>query len=367
VEAPPGSPLPGLSVEAAARFTAGLEAFDRAFTPEEGLGPLFNQTRCSSCHDLPTRGGHGAEPVRKATRWDDAVGCDLLADGGGDLLQAAVTQAGRAAGLGPEQTPRGATAVADVHAPPLYGLGLVAAVPIEAVAARADPDDADGDGISGRLGTATTGGVGLFGRKGTHASLHAFVEEATRGEMGLTTPGHPEELRPAGAALPAGVDPAADPEVDETFLRALVDYVRLLAVPPAGVPGSPEERAEAARGERTFTEVGCAACHTPTWTTGADAPEVLRRKRFRAYSDFLLHDLGADLADVCAVGASPSEWRTPRLVGLTLRSVFLHDGRAQRFEDAILLHGGEAARARDAFRTLSPAGRHDLLRFLETL
>lgn len=367
MEAAPGSPLPGLSEAEAARFARGLEAFDRSFTPEDGLGPLFNQTRCSSCHDLPTKGGHGAEAVRKATRWDAATGCDLLVDGGGDLLQSSVTPAGRAAGLAPERTPEGATAITDLRAPALYGLGLAGAVPIEAIAARADPDDRDGDGISGRLGTAATGGVGLFGQKAGRRSIHSFIEDAARGEIGLTTPEHPEEQRPAGQDLPDGADPATEPEVDDAFLAALVDYVDFLAVPPVAAPSGPDDRASARRGAETFEAVGCASCHTPTWTTGEDAPGSLRERRFRAYSDFLLHDMGDGLADICAPGAAPSEWRTARLVGLSLRGDFLHDGRAQRIEDAIGYHGGEAAGSRDAFRALTPEARRELILFLQTL
>ena len=367
MEAPPGSPLPGLSAEERARFAGGMTDFDRSFTPEDGLGPLFNQTRCSSCHDLPVRGGHGAESVRKATRWDPARGCDLLTDRGGDLLQASVTPPGRAVGLLPEHTPEGATAVVDLHAPSLFGLGLVAAVPVASIVARADPDDRDGDGISGRVGADASGAPAFFGQKASQPSLRAFIEDAARGEIGLTTPGHPAEQRPAGGELPAGADPAADPEVDEAFLDALADYVRLLAVPPVATPSTPEGRASAQRGARAFTTLGCAGCHTPTWTTAADAPGSLAGRRFRAYSDFLLHDMGAELADVCGPGASPSEWRTARLVGLSLRSVFLHDGRAQRIEDAIGYHGGEAAASRAAFRALSGGERMDLIRFLQTL
>lgn len=367
VEAEPGAPLPGLGAEEAARFAVGKALFNRPFSPEEGLGPLFNQDRCGSCHDLPSSGGHGAEPVRKATRFDGPGACSLLAERGGDLLQNAVTPAGRAAGLFPEPIPEGANGVAELHAPPLYGLGLVQAVPLEAIAARADPEDADGDGISGRLGSAEDGAPGLFGAKATHASLTAFVEGATRTELGLTTPANPHEELPAGRPLPEGADPAADPEVDGAFLEAVVDYVRFLAPPPPAVPEAPEERAAARRGERSFDASGCAACHTPTWTTGPDPSPALRDKTFRAYSDFLLHDLGPELADFCAPGASPSEWRTPRLVGLGLRRTFLHNGRAQRLEDAILLHGGEASRSRDAFRALRPGARAELIRFLQTL
>lgn len=367
VEAPSGEPIPGLGAEEAARFSAGKALFNRAFTPEEGLGPLFNQTRCSSCHDLPTSGGHGAESVRKATRFDEATGCDLLEEGGGDLLQSAVTALGRAAGIQPERIPEGATHTADIQPPPLYGLGLVEAVPDSAIAAGADPEDRDGDGISGRLGAGKDGSLGRFGMKAVHATLASFIAEAARGELGLTSPDHPVENLPQGRPLPEGADPAPDPEVDAAFLSALTDYVRFLAPPPAAVPEDREGKAAVAQGREIFTEIGCAACHTPFWTTGPNPSPALNEKRFRAYSDFLLHDLGPELADICAPGAAPSEWRTAPLVGLSLRSVFLHDGRAQRLVDAIQLHGGEAARSRDRFRSLPDRLREDVVRFLQSL
>ena len=148
VEAPAGEPVPGLTPEEAARFAAGKALFERPFTQEEGLGPLFNDPQCSSCHDLPTSGGHGAEPVNKATRFEADAGCNLLTEEGGDLLQRAVTPLGRAAGLLPERFPQSATAAADIQPPALYGLGLVEAVPLSAIRAQADPDDRDGDGTS---------------------------------------------------------------------------------------------------------------------------------------------------------------------------------------------------------------------------
>jgi len=367
VEGEPGEPVPGLSPEEQARFVAGRALFGRAFTPEEGLGPLFNQAQCSSCHDLPTSGGHGAEPVSKATRWDPDQGCSLLTDVGGDLLQRAVTPAARDAGILPERFPPGTTDASDIQPPALYGLGLVDAVPLSALAAQADPGDQDGDGISGRLGTGLDGNPGRFGMKGVHGTLASFIEDATRGELGLTTPMRPTENLPLGRPLPDGVDPAPDPEVDEAFLAAVVDYVRFLAPPAAQVPDDAEGRAAVAEGREIFTQLGCADCHTPTWTTGPHPSPALSEKRFRAYSDFLLHDLGPEVASICGPGADRSEWRTTPLVGLSLRSVFLHDGRAQNLTDAIELHGGEAERSRDLFRSLTGASRQDLLRFLQSL
>ncbi|MDH5759341.1 MAG: hypothetical protein OEZ65_07105 [Gemmatimonadota bacterium] len=366
VEALPGDPLPEITAEELARFGEGKALFNRAFTSQEGLGPLFNQTRCSSCHDLPASGGHGAESVTKVTRFDALEGCSLLSESGGDLLQASVTSEGRALGLAPERIPEGADGVAEIQAPPLYGLGLVDAVPAAAIAAAADPYDLNGDGISGLVGTDPLGGPGRFGGKASQATLGSFIESATRGELGLTTPAHPVEDLPEGRPLPPGADPSPDPEVDAAFLAAVEAYVRFLAVPRPAVPAD-EAAGAVERGRGLFESIGCARCHTPTWTTGPNPSPSLDRKTFRAYSDFLLHDMGPELADICGPGAAPSEWRTSRLAGLRFRSAFMHHGRAGRLEDAVELHGGEGARARAGFRSLPEGAQMDLLAFLRTL
>lgn len=367
VEAPPGHPLPGLGSGELERFVAGRALFDRPFTPEEGLGPLFNQTRCSSCHDLPSSGGHGAEPVTKVSRFEEGRGCSLLEAEGGDLLQASVTLAAFEAGVRPEQIPASATAATELRAPALYVLGLASRVPENEIRRRADPDDRDGDGISGRPGLAPGGRLGRFGTRARHATLEEFVEAALLGELGLTNPGLPHEALPNGRPLPEGVDPAPDPEIGRDQVALLTDYIRFLAPPPGSLPKDPGERARAREGERIFDAVGCATCHTPTMVTARHESPALDRKRFRIYSDLLLHDMGPELAGTCAPGVAPSEWRTPPLVGLRFRNDLLHDGRAKGPAAAILLHGGEAEAARDAYRALDPEARASLLRFLGSL
>jgi len=367
VEAEPGAPLPGLSPAELERFAAGRVLFERPFTPDEGLGPLFNQTRCSSCHDLPTSGGHGAEPVTKATRFDPESGCSLLADQGGDLLQASVVPALRQAGILAERTPPSATAVTELRPPPLYGAGLVEAVDEAEILRRAEPTDRNGDGITGRVGHGAGGVVGRFGAKGQHGTLEGFIADAMNGELGLTNPAHPREQLPNGSPLPEGVDPVADPEMTQEDVDLLVAYVRFLAPTPPETPSGQEERALVRSGERTFEELGCATCHVPTMVTRPSEVPALDRKRFRIYSDLLLHDMGPDLADVCASGAAPSEWMTSRLVGLRYRTQFLHNRRAQSLEAAVLLHGGEAATSRDAYRALDGQRRAGLMAYLRTL
>lgn len=356
----PGSPLPGLSPAELARFREGAALFHQPFTPEQGLGPLFNQDRCSSCHDLPVLGGTGVETARKATRWIPPSTCDLLEAQGGDNFQLRATAALAAAGIERETRPPAATAEVMLSPPALFGLGRMDAISVEAILAGEDPEDRDGDGVSGRAGRTPDGRVGRFGQKADVATLAEFVDIAIRTEMGLTTPDHPAEESVNGQPLPHGTDPAGDPEVDSRTLTLLVDFVRLLAVPPPLRPSTASGRDSVREGERVFGELGCTGCHVP-------ALRGARGEPVRLYSDLLLHDLGPGLADICGAGASPSEWRTARLAGLRFRVALLHDGRAQRLEDAIMMHGGEATTARDAFARLRPSQRAALLAFLASL
>ncbi len=341
--------------------------FNRPFSPEEGLGPLFNQDRCSSCHDLPTSGGHGAEPVTKVSRFDPSDGCSTLPELGGDLLQLIVTEPGRLAGVTGERIPSGITAVSEIRAPAVYGLGLAARISDAEILLRADPDDADDDGISGRPNLDPLGRVGRFGRKAQHATLRGFIEEALRLEIGITTPDYPEEVSFNGAELPVGADIAPDPEATEEQVGLLVEYLDLLAPPRRLLPDDSETLADIEEGERVFEFMGCDGCHTPSFALGPHESQAFDRRRFRLYSDLLLHDMGPELAGTCTTGTTPSEWKTARLVGLGYRSEFLHDGRAQRILDAIEWHGGEGAASRDVFRRLTQDARNKVLIFLRSL
>ncbi|MEX2284474.1 MAG: di-heme oxidoredictase family protein [Gemmatimonadota bacterium] len=360
-----GRPWPGLSAADSGAFVLGAALFDREFTAAQGLGPTFNDRRCSSCHDLPVLGGFGADPVRKATRFEDGR-CDLLVEDGGDMFQTGVTPALRAHGFDAEPISRRANAIASITAPVLYGLGAIEAIPDEAILSRADPDDRDRDGISGRAGQAFDGQLGRFGRKATFATIRSFVEGALSGEMGLTTQRFPQEERIGGQALPAGVDPVADPEVDSASVLLLTRFVTLLARVAADSV-SPASADTISEGRLLFERIGCASCHAPRLETGPNPVAALNRRSVPLYSDLLLHDLGPELASVCAPHAGPSEWRTSPLMGLHLRHEMLHDGRASRVEAAIGLHGGEATGSRRRFQALPPEQQAALLRFLRTL
>ena len=365
--AEPGLPLPGLSEQQLAEFRAGRGLFEKVFSPDEGLGPFFNENQCSACHTVPATGGTtGFERIVKATRFDEVAGCDLLKREGGENVRTRATPRLQAHGIDREQIPSGATEVGRFVAPFLFGLGLIEAIPERSILSRADPDDADGDGISGRAGTTPEGRVARFGRKADVATVEDFVESALRLEMGLTTRDLPNDDSSALTTV-ADVDTASDPEVPQSAVQLLAAFVRFLGAPAPGQPRSGAHRDTIALGRSLFQALRCSACHTPSMRTGRHAVRALDRRTVTLYSDLLLHDMGPKLANICGPTASPTEIRTGMLMGLRHRDRFLHDGRTSDLRDAILTHGGEAQRSRDAFDRL-PWGRQEiLLKFLRSL
>lgn len=365
--AAPGSPLPGLTAEQVARFEEGRRWFDHGFTPEEGLGPLYNQDRCSSCHDLPTIGGHGAERIPKASRWNPVSSqCEALDERGGAIvIQRQVTDEYRAAGGGPENIPPGATHFAEFQPLPTYGAGLIEAVPESEILSRADPDDADGDGISGRVARDAMGRLGRFGRRGV-ANLREFVAGGMVLEMGMTSSVFMKENSIVGQPLPEDADQVQDPELSDSTLALLIDFVRFLALPVR------EEATGAAAdtilaGERAFFQVGCALCHVPTLRTGSNEVAALNNKVVWLWSDLLLHDMGPENESVCSGNAGLSEFRTTPLAGLRLRQPYMYNGQAEDLVGSIDMHGGEGAASRAAFYGLDESDRLALLRFLRSL
>ena len=268
-------------------------------------------------------------------------------------------------------------------APQMIGLGLLEAVPAEDILAGADPDDRDGDGISGKPNMVldeVSGQrmLGRFGWKAGAASIRAQSADAFAGDIGISTP---QVNRPFGDCTAAqaacfgpptgeqerlGVSEAPDPVLDlVTF------YSQNLGVPQRREVGG----AAVLRGKAAFYGAGCASCHTPKYVTSraAEIPEH-RFQLIWPYTDLLLHDMGEGLADHRPEGdADGYEWRTPPLWGIGLTETvsghteFLHDGRARNLTEAILWHGGEGQAARDAFAAMSAAERDDLLKFLESL
>ena len=391
-----------------ALFRANWIQAPASATGLDGLGPLFNARSCSSCHARDGR----SEPPRDAT--DERHGLLVRigvrqANGpdadhpcyGGQIQDAAIAglqpelrvavqwrpEPGRYADgepfelLRPHYTlhepsdgPLGDGVVLGGRtAPQLPGLGLLEAIP---VAALADGDDHDGDGISGRmhvLGHDADGApiVGRFGWKATQPTVHAQTAAAFVHDMGITSPEHPHE--PLGEQQRTRCDApnGGEPEIDAQKLARVVFYSRTLAVPAQ----RDAEAADVQAGRTHFVAFGCAACHRPSLTTGDTAfhPGFVGQT-IHPFTDLLLHDLGPELADEKHDGdALPSEWRTAPLWGIGLLPTvndherLLHDGRARGVAEAILWHGGEALGSRERFRRAPARERAQLLAFVRSL
>ena len=380
----------------------------------DGLGPFFSQRSCSGCH---LRDGRSRPPMGgpdSGGRHDDGAYVIGLAreDGAGGLAPDPTSgeQLSERAlpGLVPEgmvdvrwaeqpfRFPDGETAslrhpeydLRDLGygplapgtrlrprlAPAMPGMGLLEAIPDSEILAREDPDDRDGDGISGRAHRvpAPDGSirVGRFGWKADKVAIHDQVVRALRLDIGITSHDLPTSdvtaAEPEAARLPEG----GDPEIGDTTLAAIVDYCAMLAVPARRNLHDPG----VARGAREFAAAGCASCHGGAYVTGASPFAALDHQRIKPGTDLLLHDMGPSLAEgVSARAASGAEWRTPPLWGLGLHAhvtgyrFLLHDGRARTLVEAILWHGGEANASRERFIHLPAGARRDLLAYLESL
>jgi mono/diheme cytochrome c family protein len=247
----------------------------------------------------------------------------------------------------------------------LFGAGLIDAVPDAVLEAAARRRFAEFPEISGRLCRLPDGRIGRFGWKAQEATLEEFVLTACAVELGLEVPGRQQAGNPRDGAYRA---PGLDLTQDQC--RDLAAFVRSLPA-PAGYPPATEREAEAVgTGRAAFERIGCAACHVPRL---GDVEGI--------YSDLLLHDLGEDLGEIGsygvtipdpaagepAGGAAREEWRTPPLWGLRDSGPYLHDGRAETLEQAIALHGGEAAATAGRFFQLSPRERWRVQAFLKSI
>jgi CxxC motif-containing protein (DUF1111 family) len=260
--------------------------------------------------------------------------------------------------------------------PQLVGLGLLEAIPETAILAGADPDDVNADGISGRVRTvldpqSSVLRVGRFGYKASQPKLIHQIAGALNSDMGVTTSIFPTVDHGATESATTGAPELADNELDLMYR-----YVALLGVPARRELDDPSAK----RGEKLFTEARCVKCHTPAFTTSPHHPLAEHRsQKIQPYTDLLLHDLGAGLADTLGDGspaeggATGTEWRTPPLWGIGLTTgvseaeAYLHDGRARTLSEAILWHDGEAAAAKKAFVEMSFDDRSSLIRFLQSL
>lgn len=392
-------------------------------TARDGLGPLFNTNACQNCHIKDGR-GHPPEQddvnaVSMLVRLsipDDPAQAELIKKNGvlpepvygGQLQDMAVPGVEPEGRVRIEYEPmpvrfRDGTVVelrkptlsithlgygpmhpetrASVRiAPPMIGLGLLEAIPDTAILANADPDDKDGDGISGRPNWVwddeqQTVVMGRFGWKAGQPNLNQQNVHAFSGDMGLTTSlRNFDDCTPTQTdclAAPNGNGPDGEPEVSDNILRLVLFYSRNLGVPARRNIENPQVLA----GKNLFYEAGCQQCHTPQFKTRHDAAEPeLANQVIRPYSDLLLHDMGAELADNrTEFQATGREWRTPPLWGIGLAQTvsrharFLHDGRARDLLEAVLWHGGEAQAAQRQVLAFDAEQRAALLAFLNSL
>lgn len=416
-------PARNLDKDAGEAFALGNHFFRRnwvtapaSISGNDGLGPTFNATSCDACHFKDGRGAPPTKPaelfvgllVRLSVPGVDDHGAPLGDPAyGGQFNQNAILgvkaegkvtvrydeMPGAFADGAPYSLRKPTYEFSDLAygvmasgimtsprvAQAMLGLGLLEAVPEQAVLALADPEDKDGDGVSGRPNMvwnqrASKATLGRFGWKASQPTVEQQAAGAFLGDIGITSSLGPTENCPvpqaACTAARSGGTPGA-PELSELKLDAVARYSATIAVPSRRDWMSPVVR----RGERLFEGAGCGACHAPKLQTGMlERFPALSNQTIRPFTDLLLHDMGPDLADGRPdFLASGTEWRTAPLWGIGLvgsvnkHQFFLHDGRARGFAEAILWHGGEGARARDAFRTMTKVDRDALVAFLGDL
>lgn len=351
------------------RFFGGDVAFnDGIFTPELGLGPLFVANSCGSCHPGDGKG----HPFTTLTRFGqrDDTGNQYRHLGGPQLQNRAIP------GFQPEQLPSG-VGFSKLTPPANTGLGFIDAVSDADILSWADPDDSDGDGISGvpnwvsmkeylftRPETVEINEkyIGRFGKKGAAYDLHQQTAQAYNEDIGITSTYEPFDTH-SGLAI--------DPEVTDQTILDVVFYLKTLKAP---IPRNTNQN-EIVLGKGIFNEIGCAKCHRPEMTTGASPIAALSNKTFYPYSDLLLHDMVPGLDDGYTEGSAKTfEWKTPPLWGLGLSKFsqgggyfLLHDGRARSIEEAIILHGGEGQQSSENYQSLLDTEKRNLMRFLESL
>ena len=365
----PGEALQGVTPAEFEEFTLGQDDFLEVESAEEGLGPAFNATSCAACHNVPAIGGAGTIAEMRVGR-RDAAGRFQTFDASGETLfhLFSIPTHGCQAVI-----PVEATVFARRVPIPLFGAGLVEAIPDDTIVALEDPADRDRDGVSGRaarIEDAATGErrIGRFGWKAQHATLLAFSGDAYRNEMGITNDvfsrevafGVTAERMRACDRIPEPED-IPDPRTRRRGIDNFTSFMRFLG--PAVREGSSEVTRA---GEQVFGAIGCATCHEPTLMTGPSSNPLFDRRPVALFSDLLLHEVGTGDGIVQA-SAEADEIRTPGLWGLRFRRPLLHDGSAGTVEEAIRRHGGEAELARRGFERLSDADRGMLLAFLRSL
>ncbi|MES2559891.1 MAG: di-heme oxidoredictase family protein [Bacteroidota bacterium] len=362
-------PVEGLTSAQSAQFLRGDKAFnDEVFTAATGLGSVFVASSCGSCHAGDGKG----HPSTTLTRFGqtDETGNKFLSQGGPQLQNRALP------GFEPEQIPVGATS-SKFTPPANTGLGFIELVSDADILAMVDENDMNGDGISGvpnykeypayltEFANAIPKGgkyICRFGKKaGAYNLLHQTVN-AYNQDMGITSSFEPVDVY---SHL------EIDPEVSNQTVNDVVFYLQTLKAPIQRNQNDETVK----QGKQVFINIGCENCHKQTLKTGPSPVAALSNKEFHPYTDLLLHDMGSGLDDGYTEGSAKTyEWRTPALWGLGLspdsqggKYFLLHDGRASSIEEAILLHGGEAAKSINNYGQLSQEERNALMKFLKSL
>jgi CxxC motif-containing protein (DUF1111 family) len=373
-------PTEGLTPAQTALFVQGDELFAKVYTPEEGAGPIFIQNSCEGCHVGDGKGHPFNTVTRFGKQTDD--GFDYMLEFGGPQIQQRAIP-----GFLAESLPKGYTHKSDRIAPIVIGMGFLEAVTDQTILDMADPTDADGDGISGRVNyvkpkdffTAKSTHIpnndgeyiGRFGKKAKEITLRAQVVFALKEDIGLTSDFDTEDLFNYSVGSNIS-DDVPDPEVGSNVVDRLVFYMRTLKTPTR----RDEDDADVIAGAELFSQIGCESCHKSTLRTGASEIDALNYKTFHPYTDLLLHDMGPELGDGLPEGdATGSEWRTPPLWGIGLAEdsqggtgYYMHDGRATSLEEAIEMHTqGEATSIAVQYFALPEAEKEQLIKFLKSL
>jgi CxxC motif-containing protein (DUF1111 family) len=362
-------PIEGLTSSQNAQFLAGDISFnDEIFTSQSGLGPIFVATSCGSCHAGDGRG----HPFTTLTRFGqtDSTGNQFLHMGGPQLQNRALP------GYTSEQIAVGAT-FSKFTPPANTGLGFFELVSDVDILAMADPNDNNGDGISGvpnwnTIPNYVTKSADAISRNGKYicrfgkkASIFDLLQQtatAYNQDIGITSSFESKDVF-SGEII--------DVEVSDNTIRNVVAYLQTLKAPIQRNQNDPD----VTEGMNVFISINCVSCHKQTLTTGFSQLVALSNKPFHPYTDLLLHDMGPGLDDGYTEGSAKTfEWRTPPLWGLGLSPnsqgkeyFLLHDGRANSIEQAIEMHGGEATTARYDYMNLSPSDKDKLIKFLKSL
>lgn len=432
-----GGPIPGLTRWQSAKFLEGKGLFQKQFTPQEGLGPLYNGQSCASCHGGSGIAGGGGEnpqtasitifakrlangrfakdkPKDIASKMEFKDEDFMVNDGGPILLTKSISDDPNL-GLPADckmsavkEAPKQAEFRSKRFAPPLYGLGLVNAVPDPAfdfyASRQLNDKTSTARGKPAHLSPLLWGwsGTGRFGMKCQEPTLFSMTAFEMNHQLGISTPFDDlTETARAPNKIPECLKALAaqDPNDNGKNLAKIQFYLNTLG-PPIAADVTPDS----SRGFTVFNKLGCGSCHMPSMETtdhimmvnpdadpwnvqkaeagqGVHGPYInlseepkyfeikaLAKKNFSPYSDFLLHDMGAALADGIGQGtATGAEWRTTPLWGLRHKSFYLHDGRTKSLEEAITLHGGQAAKHSAEFKKLKDSEKKDLIAFLRSL